>query len=66
MNSISKRHHYIPVFFLKQFANKDGKLWVYNKVMDRIERKPKAPKSIFFEWIGIQPILAIISMIGLN
>lgn len=26
-----KRHHYIPVFYLRGFVNRDGCLWVYDK-----------------------------------
>lgn len=46
----SQRHHYLPEFFLKEFANEEGKLFVYNKQKDIIESDPKSPKSICFEW----------------
>lgn len=49
MSKISDRHHYIPIFLLKEFTNEHGKLWVYNKERDLIERKSKSPKAIFFE-----------------
>lgn len=40
----------MPEFFLKEFANEEGKLFVYNKQKDIIESDPKSPKSICFEW----------------
>jgi hypothetical protein len=46
---ISKRHHYIPQFFIKGFAGEDGLLSVFNKKNGRLEER-KSPKQIFFEW----------------
>ena len=44
---ITKKQHYIPQFYLKNFAGNDGKLWVY----DRIEKKyfKSDPKDICCE-----------------
>ncbi len=44
---MTKRQHYIPQFYLKNFAGSDGKLWVY----DRIEKKyfKSDPKDICCE-----------------
>lgn len=42
-----KRHHYIPVFYLNGFTNKDGCLWVYDK-----DDKPmfeSSPEGIAYE-----------------
>lgn len=47
--SKSKRHHYIPQFLIKNFADNDGLLYVYNKQENRIIGKKQSPKSIFFE-----------------
>lgn len=44
----SKKHHYLPVFYLKGFTDTDGKLWVYDKLRDTIEAGFD-PKSIFFQ-----------------
>jgi len=44
----SKRHHYLPVFYLKGFADKDGLIYVYDKINDRIFPKQK-PESKFYE-----------------
>lgn len=44
----SKRHHYIPVFYLKGFADKEGLIYVYDKVKDSILLKQK-PESKFYE-----------------
>jgi hypothetical protein len=46
----SSRHHYIPKFLIEGFTNEQGLLYVYDKQKDEILKKPKAPKSIFFEW----------------
>lgn len=46
---ISKRHHYIPQFFIKGFVGEDGLLSVFNKKTGRLEGR-KSPKRIFFEW----------------
>ena len=45
----SKRHHYIPKFFIKNFTDNDGLLFVYNKIDNKIIDSKKSPKSIFFE-----------------
>jgi Protein of unknown function (DUF4238) len=44
----SKKHHYLPVFYLNGFTNSNGKLFVYNKLSDTI-LKECTPSSIFFE-----------------
>lgn len=48
-NYKSKRHHYIPKFLIKGFTNDRGYVFVYDKINDRILKKPQSPKSIFFE-----------------
>lgn len=48
--NISKRHHYIPEFFIKGFVGDDGKLAVYNRKKKRVERLRMSPKQVFFEW----------------
>jgi hypothetical protein len=48
MKNNSKKHHYLPVFYLKGFANSEGKLFVYNKLTDTILENID-PSSIFFE-----------------
>jgi hypothetical protein len=45
----SKRHHYIPKFFIKNFTDEDGKLFVYTKEKDTILKNKQSPKGIFFE-----------------
>lgn len=45
----SRRHHYIPQFFIKNFANDDGLLFVYNKEKDSFLKNKQSPKSLFFE-----------------
>jgi hypothetical protein len=46
----SSRHHYIPKFLIKNFADDKNLLWVYNKEQKRIVKTPQSPKAIFFEW----------------
>jgi hypothetical protein len=48
--SITKRHHYIPKFFIKGFAGEDGLLAVYNKESGKLDKLRKSPKQIFFDW----------------
>lgn len=45
----SHRHHYIPQFFIKNFTDDNGFLFVYNKIENRISNRKHSPKSIFFE-----------------
>ncbi|NEN24630.1 DUF4238 domain-containing protein [Cryomorpha ignava] len=45
----SSRHHYIPKFLLNGFTNSDGKLFVFDKLKNRVLNKPVSPKWIFFE-----------------
>lgn len=45
----STRHHYIPKFFINEFTNADGLLFLYDKQKDIIIKNPRPPKSIFFE-----------------
>ncbi len=48
-NQFSIRHHYIPIFLIKEFSNKDGLLYIYDKSKDKILDNLRSPKSIFFE-----------------
>lgn len=44
----SKKHHYVPVFYLKGFADEKGLIYVYDKVKDSILFKQN-PESKFYE-----------------
>lgn len=46
---ISRRHHYIPQFFIKHFAGEDGMLYLYDKGKKTFADNKRSPKSIFFE-----------------
>jgi hypothetical protein len=52
MENDSKRHHYIPRFYIKKFCNSNGNIYVNDKSdssnYDNITSK--VPKKIFFEW----------------
>lgn len=44
----SKRHHYLPIFYLKGFTNSEGTFYVYDKITGKILEKQK-PNSKYFE-----------------
>jgi hypothetical protein len=44
----SKRHHYLPVFYLKGFADKNQQLFVYDKIRNEI-LEGQNPNSKFYE-----------------
>lgn len=46
-NNASKRHHYLPRYYLKGFTNGDNKFFVYDKEKDRIF--VSSPDTAFFE-----------------
>jgi hypothetical protein len=48
--SITKRHHYIPEFFIKGFAGEDKMVSVFNKERGKMDNVRKSPKQVFFEW----------------
>ncbi|MBA0882460.1 DUF4238 domain-containing protein [Flavobacterium undicola] len=52
MSSESKKHHYIPVFYIKNFCNEKGQIFVNDKSNEKDYEniKIKYPKNIFFEW----------------
>lgn len=47
---LSRRHHYIPRFLIKNFSDPNNMLWVYNKQERKIINKQQSPKAFFFEW----------------
>jgi hypothetical protein len=51
MGNISSRHHYLPRFYIKNFCNKEGSIFRYNKLEGNYNNFLKrVPKNIFFEW----------------
>ena len=48
--SITKRHHYIPEFFIKGFVGDDNMVSVFNKETGKMDNIRKSPKQVFFEW----------------
>jgi hypothetical protein len=46
---VSKRHHYLPQFYLKGFTNKAGTFAVYDKSKNILKRGEYSPKTHFFE-----------------
>ena len=47
-NRISKKHHYLPQYYLKGFTNSDNLFYVYDKQTDSIFPNPISPQSFFF------------------
>ena len=47
---LSKRHHYLPKFFINGFANKYNKVAVYDIKKKRLWKNYVNAKQIFFEW----------------
>jgi len=47
-NRYSKKHHYLPVFYLKGFVNSFGCFYVYDKLQDKI-LPPQKPDSKYYE-----------------
>src|ERR1700760_2416841 len=48
--SLSRRHHYIPEFMLKGFADEQKTLAVYDLETRRLWKNRASPKQIFFEY----------------
>jgi hypothetical protein len=44
---ISKKHHYIPIFYLKGFTDSNGQFYIYDKAKDEI--RLSSPENSFFE-----------------
>jgi hypothetical protein len=44
---LSKKHHYLPRYYLKGFTDNEGKFFVYDKQADKIF--PSSPDASFFE-----------------
>jgi len=47
MDKMSKKHHYLPRYYLKGFTNSDNGFYVYDKQKDNIF--PSSPDGTFFE-----------------
>ena len=45
----SWRHHYVPKFHLNGFTKPDGKLYVFDKVLNKLKPRSVSPTSHFFE-----------------
>jgi hypothetical protein len=54
MTQLSKRHHYLPEFYLKGFTNVEGRFKIYDVVSKRFLKNGKEfyPHSFFFEQDG--------------
>jgi hypothetical protein len=45
-----RRHHFVPVAYLKHFADADGKIFAYRKHTDRREPIHSLPKNVALTW----------------
>lgn len=48
-NNRSKKHHYLPRYYLRGFVDSEGCFFVYDKQNDKILPKPLTPDVTFFE-----------------
>lgn len=46
----TKRHHYLPQFYIKGFVNSDNKIHVFDKVEKCFKKHEFSTQQIFFEW----------------
>lgn len=49
MTSQSNKHHYIPEYYLRGFCDSQGKLFVYNKNLARLDKSGKTPAQVFYK-----------------
>lgn len=47
--SISKRHHYIPQFLIRWFADTEGMLYLYDKEKGTFAKEKRSTKAVFFD-----------------
>ncbi|TQM50625.1 uncharacterized protein DUF4238 [Arcticibacter tournemirensis] len=47
--ALSKRHHYIPQFLIKRFADDNNMLYLYDKEKNAFAKEKRSPKSVFFD-----------------
>lgn len=45
----SKKHHYVPVFYLKRWCNQDGQVQVIRNIQGKVARSSRAPNYLNFE-----------------
>lgn len=48
--NIPKKHHYLPEFYLKGFANDANRLFIYDKNRDVIKKGEYSPSTHFFDF----------------
>lgn len=48
--SVTKKHHFLPEFYLRGFVTDLGKFFVYDYQKGRLKKGQHAPSSHFFEW----------------
>ncbi|MBB1308574.1 DUF4238 domain-containing protein [Pseudoalteromonas sp. SR41-8] len=46
---ISKKHHFIPQFYIKGFSDQNSDVFLFNKEYKTIGKSPKKPSQIFYE-----------------
>lgn len=49
MQQVSRRHHYVPIFYLNRWTGSDGRLVAVRKIRDKIVRDRRAPEHTGFE-----------------
>jgi uncharacterized protein DUF4238 len=49
-----QKHHYLPVFYLKGWAVRDGRLCEYSRPYDRIKPRMKHPAGTGYEYVSME------------
>lgn len=59
--SVTKRHHFIPIFYLKQFTNDDGFFYIYDIKRNKFKNRGRkfAPSTQFYEHHGNTTFLGL-------
>ena len=51
---LTKKQHYVPQFYLRNFTSDDNKLWVFDRVKE--EYYFRAPKDVCYEALLARPM----------
>jgi hypothetical protein len=59
LHHVTKHQHYVPQFYLKEFASEDGQIWVYDKLTDKSFRttvRNVAGERYFYDSDGLEKV----------
>ncbi|HAS6231198.1 TPA: DUF4238 domain-containing protein [Vibrio vulnificus] len=46
---VSKKHHFIPQFYIKGFSDDNSDVFIFDKEYNKIAKSPKKSAQIFYE-----------------